>query len=401
MRLLIVQYGGDYREVFTRVRDNGVETYHAQKYVVDAITNISSNIDEVILLCCTTKHSYNQVISKGLRVIGAGIEPYENTNHILQIIADQKPTNLVVLFPIQKIFSWAIKNRIRTMGLFSDSFLQKGFRRKIKNHMLAKSLNHPQIDFVANHGINACLSLHQIGVNYQKIIPCDFPHILTPREFSPKQLPKNLSLLYVGAIKKEKGVGNIIEAVAILEKRNINVTLKIAGAGDVDFFKHQAESLKVLNKIEFLGLVAHQQVIHLMRDASIVVVPSWHEYPEGLPFTIYEALCSRTPLVVSDHPMFQGNLQHRLNAMVFPAGDSNSLAKTIAQLSNEANLYTQISEASEQAWEHLQIPVKWAELIERWLYSSPNNITWLQSHTLASGLYNSRMCSQLLKNDIS
>jgi len=41
-----------------------------------------------------------------------------------------------------------------------------------------------------------------------------------------------------------------------------------------------------------------------MRSADAIVIPSRHEYPEGLPLTIYEALAARTPIVASDHQCF-------------------------------------------------------------------------------------------------
>ncbi|WP_414619218.1 hypothetical protein [Calothrix sp. CCY 0018] len=83
MRLLIAQYGGDYRKTFHLVRNKGIETYNSQKYVIDTVTNIIKQIDEVILLCCNTEEAYNQEIEPGLRVIGAGVEPYRDSSKIL------------------------------------------------------------------------------------------------------------------------------------------------------------------------------------------------------------------------------------------------------------------------------------------------------------------------------
>jgi hypothetical protein len=40
MRLLFVQYGGDYREAVERFAAGGGETYYAQKYSVDAVAEI-------------------------------------------------------------------------------------------------------------------------------------------------------------------------------------------------------------------------------------------------------------------------------------------------------------------------------------------------------------------------
>lgn len=389
MRLLIIQYGGDYREVFRRVRNEGTETYHAQKYVVKLVTDIAKEIDEVILVCCKTEETYNQEIEPGLRVIGAGVEPYENPSQILRIIQAQQPTHLVVHFPMSDIFRWGIKHKVKTIGLLADSFLQIGWKQRIRNYMKAQLLNHPQIDWVANHGLNACYSLQEIGVNPDKIIPWNFPHEITPQAFTVKKLAPNLSsinLVYVGSIENRKGVGDILTAVAKLSHIQ-RINLQIAGNGEIEKFQRCAETLQIKSQVEFLGLIPQSHVIELMRDADAVIVPSWHEYPEACPFTIHEALCTHTPIIASDHPMFRGNLRHKENAMIFPERNPNLLAECIRELFSNPQLYAQISLASAAAWEKLQMPVKWGDLITKWLYGLPINQKWLSDRTLSSDIY--------------
>ena len=113
-----------------------------------------------------------------------------------------------------------------------------------------------------------------------------------------------------------------------------------------------------------------------MREADLVIIPSRHEYPEGLPLTIYEALCSRNPIIASDHPMFKNQLKDSISAMVFPAKNSSALAAKIEQIMTDLQLYNQISLASAETWQKLQIPVKRWNLIERWLDDSPESQQW-------------------------
>jgi glycosyltransferase involved in cell wall biosynthesis len=395
MRLLIVQYSGDYHQAFQLCYQDGIETYHSQKYVLNTVLSISEKIDEVILLCCNTTEVYNHVIAKGLRVIAAGVEPYQNISHILQIIEAHKPTHLVVHFPIPGIFRWAIDNQVKVIGLLADSFLGTKLHHQWKNFFLARLLNHPQIDWIGNHGVNACFSLQQIGVNPDKIIPYDWVHAVTPELFTAKQLQRNgdtWKLVYVGSVIESKGVGDILDALAILRDTGFPVSLEIAGGGEIEQFTNRAESLGIRDYVNFLGIVPNHQVINLMRDGDIVVVPSWYEYPEACPFTIYEAFCTHTPLVASNHPMFRGNLQHEVNAMIFPACYPKKIAECIIELLSQPSLYAQISAASDISWQHLQIPVKWADFIEKWLYSSTVNDRWLHSHCLTSDYSNYRVC---------
>lgn len=217
MRLLIVQYGGDYRETFKRITLSGIETYHAQKYVIDSLVHISDKIEEVILFCCRTHECYNEVLQDGLRAVGGGLNPYKETKKLLKLIEEQNPTHLVIHAPIKSLFEWAINNWVKTIALLADSFLNIGLRRQVKHYFWARLLNNQRIEWIGNHGINACLSLQEIGVNPSKIIPYDWIHATTPDSFTPKELDKDretTKLLYVGAVIKLKGVGDIIEAIA-------------------------------------------------------------------------------------------------------------------------------------------------------------------------------------------
>ncbi|MGE5658572.1 MAG: glycosyltransferase [Actinomycetota bacterium] len=390
MRLLIVQFAGDYRETVQRFAKGGGETYYAQKYSVDAVAEIGKNIEEVAVICCLTTESYDEILPNGVRAIGAGFHQKIDLKKLIELIQNQKPTHLVLRTPIRELFQWAIRNQVKTLATLADSFSTEGLRNKIRNHRLVAALNHPQIEWVGNHGINSCRSLQKIGVNPHKIIPWDWPAMIAPDSFSPKMLssaenPRNL--FYVGSVSASKGVGDVLAAVAQLKAQNFSVHLKIAGAGETDFFIHQTKQLQIEDCVTFLGLVENQAVVHLMREADLVLIPSRHEYPEGFPMTIYEALCSRTPIVASDHPMFQNYLKNGINAMIFPASNSTALSEKIEKLLSDPTLYHHLSVAAAEAWKQLQIPVKWADLLNRWLNSSEENRNWLLAHTLAARIY--------------
>lgn len=392
MRLLIVQYAGDYREAVQRFAEGEGETYYAQKYSVDAVAEIGKQIEEAAVLCCMTAEPYNEVLENGVRAIGAGFDRDIQEKKLINLIEELHPTHLIVRTPNPTVFRWAIQNKVRTIAVLADSFSTRGIRNKLKNFLLAKLLNNQQVEFIFNHGINSSLSLQKIGVKSDKIIPWDWPSFVTPDSFAPKALPADVNtwnLLYVGSVTESKGVGDILESIAKLRAKNLSISLKIAGRGETEHFLNKARHLQIEDCIEFLGLVPNNDVIHLMRKATLVLIPSRHEYPEGFPMTIYEALCSRTPIIASDHPMFQNFLKHGENAMIFPAGDCIALAASIEKIMSDSELYQSLSLASHDAWKRLQIPVKWADMIDRWLDDSHENQQCLFDHRLSSGRYKS------------
>ncbi|MCU0527387.1 MAG: glycosyltransferase [Elainella sp. Prado103] len=390
MRLLIVQYIGDYREAFQRFAAGEEETYYAQKYSVDFVAKLGQQVEQVGVLCCITTEVYDEVLENGVRAIGAGFQGEVNFDQIVQKIAQFRPTHLVINTPVRKLLKWVTEQQLAALVVIADSFQATNLKTRITNFLLSRRLNHPNIHWVCNHGVTASDSLQKLGVNPNKIIPWDWPHRITPRQFEPKCLsakPDGYDLVYVGSISETKGVGDAIRAVAKLRSDQFPVRLKLAGRGEIAPFKSLAEQLNLTDHIEFLGLVPNPKIVHLMRSADLVLVPSRPEYPEGFPMTIYESLCSRTPVVASTHPMFVKRLQHRSNAMLFRASDPAACADSIREALSQPDLYHQISQATEATWQRLQLPVQWGTLIQRWLENNPENHHWLYQHRLASGQY--------------
>lgn len=386
----MVQYAGDYREAVQSFAAGEDETYYAQKYSVDAVAEIGRQIEEAAVLCCLTAQSYNEVLQNGVRAIGAGFDKDIQIKKLICLIEEQAPTHLIIRTPIKEVFRWAIKNKIRTIAVLADSFSTQGLRNKVKNYLLSSLLNNERVEWSFNHGINSSMSLQKIGVEPKKIIPWDWPAVVTPDSFAPKILRVNAdtrNIVYVGSVTESKGVGDVLESIAKLRFKNLPVNLKIAGRGDTEYFTNKANQLQIQSCVEFLGLVPNTAVVDLMRKADLVVIPSRHEYPEGFPMTIYEALCSRTPIIASDHPMFINNLKHGVSALIFPAGNSTALAENIEKVLSDPSLYQSLSVASSNAWKRLQIPVKWADLVNRWLNDSQEDRQWLFKHRLDSGLY--------------
>ena len=192
----------------------------------------------------------------------------------------------------------------------------------------------------------------------------------------------------MGLVTETKGVGDCIAALQLLRARGVPAELTIAGTGaDLEALKARSYALGVGNAVTFAGRVPHDRVVPLMREHDAVVVASRHEYPEGLPMTIYEAYCSRTPLITSDHPMFRGKVNDGESALVFDAGDAAALAGKVQELMASPHLYQTLSRNGEDAWERIQCPVKWGDLIARWLSDSPEDRAWLSAHALGSGKY--------------
>ena len=324
-----------------RLSSGGGETYYAQRYSVSSVAELRASVDELLVVICQTSAPYDEVLPNGVRAIGLGSRNGIDTANVLGALEQFAPTELVIRTPLRPVFGWAKRRRIRTLGLLADSFPNCQMAGPGSQLPARRLLNDRSVEWIANHNINSSFSLQEVGVQPDKIIPWDWIPRTTPHQFEPKEAPpasSQFTLLYAGALIEEKGVGDLVSAVALLRKGGRDVRVRLAGKGDLDKFRALAERSNINTAVEFLGLVDNQRIVEYMRAADAVIVPSRHSYAEGLPMTIYEALCSRTPIVASDHPMFRGRLVDGESALIFRASAPVDLAAKIEKLGRRSRV---------------------------------------------------------------
>jgi glycosyltransferase involved in cell wall biosynthesis len=178
-----------------------------------------------------------------------------------------------------------------------------------------------------------------------------------------------------------------VEALRLLREAGQDVDLTICGIGDdLERLKAAALAQGLGERVRFLGQVPLDKVGTHMRACDIVVVPSRHAYPEGMPNVIFEALAARTPLVVSDHPSFRGRLVDGDSAAVFRASDPDSLAAAITAVATDGALYERLSRNSAAALRGLYVGAPWYTLVRHFLDDPANRSGWVEAHSLRAVL---------------
>lgn len=367
--LVIVQYAGDFREAALRLSEDGTETYRAQRYTVDYVQSLASRY-HVTTITGFTAEPYDSVLPSGARAIGAGFIDRFHAPTILDLIRKTKPDRLILRLPNPILLRWAARKGLPTLALLADSFPAKKLKERFKRRVVAHYLKSANITLVANHGKSAARQLVDMGVPESKVVAWDFPAQDTPYEREAKRSPEGRKILYAGLLSAPKGVDDLLHATASLKREGKPVTIDLYGKGETDRLTQLAKTLGIETEVTFKGLIANSEMVPAMSAADIIVVPSRHDYSEGLPLTIYEALCSRTPLVASDHPMFLENIEDGFSCVMFPGGNAKALAAKIDESLSNATIYAQISANAPEAWEKIQIQLKWADVIEGWLAGS-------------------------------
>ena len=147
-------------------------------------------------------------------------------------------------------------------------------------------------------------------------------------------------LLYVGRIEKVKGLTNVIEALHILNEKNLplfaKVKLIVIGGGkkdeelaenkEVSRIKRAMEQHDLKDKVFFLGSVdqAHLQKYYSAADA--LVVPSLYE---SFGLVTVEALACGTPVIVSQIGKMKSIVKEGKNGFSFRPDDPVSLCQSL------------------------------------------------------------------------
>lgn len=366
-RVTFVQYAGDFAEAELRLASAHPENYRSQRYTVELVQDLAKRHESITVVTGLTDIKYDVVLPSGVRAIGAGFSHTWDGSIIQRIIDYTSPTHVILRTPILGTLARLAAGKIPVLALLADSFQSRTLSGVAKRALTAYFLNRRAIQKVGNHGTSAAESLIDMGVDRNKVLAWDYPAEDSPSSYPVKAATQIKRLAYVGSVSELKGVGDIIRGISLLNQDGLRVSLDIVGSGSSDLMTSLASELNVRDQVNFIGPMPNNRVIQFMSVADAVVVPSRYDCPEGLPLTIYEAYCSRSPLIASDHPMFKNAVENEKSALTFRAGDYKDLADKVKRLHSDPALYTSLSSAGELAWQRIQLPLTWGNVIESWL----------------------------------
>jgi glycosyltransferase involved in cell wall biosynthesis len=123
--------------------------------------------------------------------------------------------------------------------------------------------------------------------------------------------------LYIGNIKRHKGIKILIQA---FKKMNINDLLYIVGKKE-GFRTSDTEISTNYQNVIFTGNIQSQDVYELLYNAKALIQPSFYE---GFGLAPLEALWLKTPVILSDIPVFK-EIYGELPVTFFETGNSDDL----------------------------------------------------------------------------
>jgi glycosyltransferase involved in cell wall biosynthesis len=373
---------GDYGRARRRLAEGGPETYGSQRYTVDAFERFVDGVAHLVISLeapsSRDRNRLGEYVGLGeLEVPGLPRRwsSWWRASQVLKELEQFGPTHILLRCDDVigcRILAWANRRRIPTAAILATRFKP--------SHppcpRFCRLANDPNVVWVANHNRVATASLVECGLRPEKALAWDYPAQSNPDQNPPKTAPTSgtLSVVYAGSVIQDKGVLEAVQAVEQLRRTSPALRLSICGEGDLrkELSGHPGVGAGWL---EVAGLLPSEQILARMRSSWLVVVPTRHAYPEALPLVITEALTTRTPVVLSDHPIFKAYFRDGAGVRLFRAEDSPSLAKVLGELLADPQGYASLSKQTAEIWASLQIDTKFHQLLERlareWSLAAP------------------------------
>ena len=157
------------------------------------------------------------------------------------------------------------------------------------------------------------------------------------KEETDKTGSLNQIILFVGNIKKHKGLQTLLPAFVLARRRGLNARLIIVGESknfrskDHEFLDQLSTAQKV-GDVQFTGAVSDEELYNLYQKARLLVQPSLYE---GFGIPPLEALSFGTHVLLSDIPVFR-EIYEGFPVSYFHAGDKEDLAAKLIPAFNQA-----------------------------------------------------------------
>jgi glycosyltransferase involved in cell wall biosynthesis len=167
----------------------------------------------------------------------------------------------------------------------------------------------------------------------------------------PETVTKNTkkTVIYQGALNKDRGLEELIEAFIYLE----DIELQIIGSGDVEIeIKNLVLNLKLENKVKFLGKIPFDQLKHYTQKAHLGVSlekATNLNYHYALPNKLFDYISCNLPVLTCDLPEIKKIVETYKIGITISSVDSETIANAIQDLLTNDDLMQNYIENSKIA----------------------------------------------------
>jgi glycosyltransferase involved in cell wall biosynthesis len=151
----------------------------------------------------------------------------------------------------------------------------------------------------------------------------------------PKTLPPDTRgvaprIGFLGQIRREKGIYELVDAFAMVHRRHPAARLVVGGGGgELEALRARVAELGLADHVELLGWVARERIFEVLRSLTLFTLPS---HFEGLPNAVLEAMAAELPCVVTRVGAVPDVIEDGYNGYLVDVGNAQQLGDRLLAL---------------------------------------------------------------------
>lgn len=167
--------------------------------------------------------------------------------------------------------------------------------------------------------------------------------VLLPKTMPTWAMRKPGTVLFLGNIRKQKGVYDLLDAAVKVAADYPEFRLLLGGDGEIKQAQIYAENLGIGNKVELLGWIKGADKERYLAEAMIYVLPS---YNEGLPMSILEAMAVGLPILSTSVGGIPEAITDGVEGFLIKPGNVDELSIRLSQLIGDTALAQHMGESA-------------------------------------------------------
>lgn len=318
------------RILFVGNHDSGIYNFRKEliqalldeNYIVAVATPYGNKIELLTNMGCIffdlPINRHGKKIKEELKLIG----------EIKKCIKHFKP-NIILSYTIKpNIYSGLIASLykipfIPTITGLGVPFQKKSFLRIILTKLYQIAFHKASIVFFQNsENLQFFINNRILKSNYLLVNGSGVNLKEHPYEEYPSKNIKEINLLFIGRIMKDKGIIELLGAMNLIAKTHPHVKLGLLG-----FYEEDGENLlNGLNSENTVYYGVTDNVHEYIKNSHAVILPSYHE---GMANVLLEAAAAGRPVLASNIPGCLETFDENITGMGFNPHDEKSIANCI------------------------------------------------------------------------
>lgn len=169
-------------------------------------------------------------------------------------------------------------------------------------------------------------------------------------------------ILFAATLYERKGCSYLLKAFKQLYNEFTDIKLTIAGGGpQLMEMKNLSDSLGISDRVKFTGVISHDEIMQLMNECDIFVLPSWDE---AFGVVYLEAMSFKKPIIGAIGEGITDIVKEGVNGLLVKPKDINSIVENLTLLIKSKELRIKLGNAGYQSIKRLTWENSAAELVK-------------------------------------